>query len=75
MTLSPRFAAEPAYSHGQTAKTAKTAILYCNLGTPDAPTASALRRYLAEFLSDAYEVMVEVTPYDLTKGRIIFRFK
>jgi translation initiation factor IF-1 len=21
------------------------------------------------------EVMVEVTPYDLTKGRIIFRFK
>lgn len=29
-----------------------TAILYCNLGTPDAPTAPAVRRYLAEFLSD-----------------------
>ncbi|MFL6661381.1 MAG: ferrochelatase [Rhizobacter sp.] len=29
-----------------------TAILLCNLGTPDAPTAKALRRYLAEFLSD-----------------------
>jgi len=55
MTLSPRFAAEPAYSHGQTAK---TAILYCNLGTPDAPTASALRRYLAEFLSDARVVEI-----------------
>ncbi|WP_404299628.1 ferrochelatase [Alicycliphilus denitrificans] len=29
-----------------------TAILLCNLGTPDAPTAPALRRYLAQFLSD-----------------------
>ena len=27
-------------------------VLLCNLGTPDAPTASAVRRYLAEFLSD-----------------------
>ncbi len=31
---------------------ADTAILLCNLGTPDAPTAPALRRYLAQFLSD-----------------------
>jgi ferrochelatase len=29
-----------------------TAILLCNLGTPDAPTPKALRKYLAEFLSD-----------------------
>ena len=29
-----------------------TAVLLCNLGTPDAPTAPALRRYLAEFLGD-----------------------
>jgi protoporphyrin/coproporphyrin ferrochelatase len=29
-----------------------TAVLLVNLGTPDAPTAPALRRYLAEFLSD-----------------------
>ena len=35
-----------------TAPAPTTAILLCNLGTPDAPTASALRRYLAEFLSD-----------------------
>jgi ferrochelatase len=27
-------------------------VLLVNLGTPDAPTASAVRRYLAEFLSD-----------------------
>ena len=31
---------------------AKVGVLLVNLGTPDAPTASALRRYLREFLSD-----------------------
>ena len=31
---------------------AKTGVLLVNLGTPDAPTVPALRRYLAEFLSD-----------------------
>ena len=30
----------------------RTAVLLCNLGTPDEPTAPAVRRYLAEFLSD-----------------------
>jgi protoporphyrin/coproporphyrin ferrochelatase len=29
-----------------------TAIVLCNLGTPDAPTASAVRRYLFQFLHD-----------------------
>ncbi len=31
---------------------AKTGVLLTNLGTPDSPTAGALRRYLREFLSD-----------------------
>jgi protoporphyrin/coproporphyrin ferrochelatase len=43
------FQAEPPYSHGQEAR---TAVLLCNLGTPDEPTAPALRRYLGEFLGD-----------------------
>ncbi len=43
------FQSEPPYAHGQAAK---TAIVLCNLGTPDEPTAPALRRYLAEFLGD-----------------------
>nr|WP_295776674.1 ferrochelatase [Rhodoferax sp.] len=43
------FNAEPPYSHGQAPR---TAVLYCNLGTPDEPTPKAVRRYLAEFLSD-----------------------
>jgi len=45
----PRFQAEPAYTHGTPAK---TAVLLANLGTPDAPTAPALRKYLKQFLSD-----------------------
>ena len=45
MTFQP----EPAYRHGSASR---TAVLLVNLGTPDAPTAVALRRYLAEFLSD-----------------------
>lgn len=45
----PRFQPEPAHVHGTPAR---IGILYANLGTPDAPTAPALRRYLKEFLSD-----------------------
>jgi len=40
---------EPAYTHGQPPR---TGVLLVNLGTPEAPTAPALRRYLAQFLSD-----------------------
>ncbi|MGE5651293.1 MAG: ferrochelatase [Bacillota bacterium] len=40
---------EPQYTHGTVAK---TAIVLVNLGTPDVPTASAVRRYLKQFLSD-----------------------
>jgi len=47
-----RFAPEPAHRHGAAPQTPCTAIVLCNLGTPDAPTAPALRKYLAEFLSD-----------------------
>ena len=49
MMFKPTFQTEPAFSHGQTPR---TAVLLCNLGTPDAPTPDALRRYLAEFLGD-----------------------
>ncbi len=47
------FTKEPDFHHGEVAKTtSRTAVLFCNLGTPDEPTAPALRRYLAEFLGD-----------------------
>jgi ferrochelatase len=44
-----RFAKEPKHTHGSVAK---TAIVLVNLGTPDAPTAAAVRPYLKQFLSD-----------------------
>jgi protoporphyrin/coproporphyrin ferrochelatase len=43
------FAEQPALPHGSAPK---TGVLLVNLGTPDEPTAPALRRYLREFLSD-----------------------
>lgn len=45
----PQFLPEPPHQH---TTVAKTAVLLVNLGTPDAPTATAVRRYLKEFLSD-----------------------
>jgi ferrochelatase len=44
-----RFYPEPEFTHGTDTQ---TAIVLVNLGTPDAPTPAALRRYLKEFLSD-----------------------
>ena len=43
------FAAEPEFQH---AAPSTTAVVLCNLGTPDEPTPPALRRCLREFLSD-----------------------
>ncbi|MDB5755233.1 MAG: ferrochelatase [Massilia sp.] len=43
------FRKEPPFSHGTVAR---SAIVLVNLGTPDEPTAGAVRRYLKEFLSD-----------------------
>ena len=45
MSIAP----EPVHAHGTAAT---TAVVLCNLGTPEAPTPAAVRRYLAEFLSD-----------------------
>ena len=45
----PRYAPEPAPYHGAPRR---TAVLLVNLGTPEAPTAPALRRYLKQFLWD-----------------------
>lgn len=44
-----RYLHEPSFKHGSVAK---LGVLLINLGTPDAPTAKALRPYLKQFLSD-----------------------
>ncbi|MBK9522289.1 MAG: ferrochelatase [Rhodocyclaceae bacterium] len=66
------FADEPAYQHGQPAR---TAVLLCNLGTPDAPTKDAVRRYLAEFLSDRRVVEIPRLLWLLILHGIILRIR
>ena len=70
--LQPPFAQEPPFSHGQTPR---TAVLFCNLGTPDAPTASALRRYLGEFLSDHRVVEIPRLVWMLILHGVILRIR
>ena len=43
------FAKEPPHQHGTVSR---SAVVLVNLGTPDAPTRGAVRRYLKQFLSD-----------------------
>ncbi len=72
MPFTPPFQAEPAYQHGQKAK---TAVLLCNLGTPDAPTAAALRRYLAQFLGDPRVVEIPRAVWMIILHGIILRVR
>ena len=61
---------ESPYAHGTKAR---TGILLVNLGTPDEPTAGAVRRYLAEFLWDprviqSHEDWLNLRPLDPRRG-------
>ena len=60
------------YSH---ATQGVTGVLVTNLGTPDAPTASALRRYLAEFLWDPRVVEMPRLLWWLILHGVILRFR
>ena len=66
----PPFAPEPSYTHGQPQR---TAVLFCNLGTPDEPTPAAVRRYLAEFLSDPRVVEIPAIAWKPILHGIILR--
>ena len=45
----PNFLSSPPYEHGNPDS---LGVLVVNLGTPDEPTAGAVRRYLRQFPSD-----------------------
>ena len=66
------FRKEPAHVHGQAPA---TAILLCNLGTPNAPTPAALRRYLAEFLGDPRVVEIPKPLWWLILHGIVLRLR
>lgn len=66
------FAAEPPFRHGSPAQ---TAILLVNLGTPDAPTPAALRRYLGQFLGDPRVVEIPRLLWWLILHGVILRVR
>ncbi len=66
------FSPEPSHVHGNANS---TAVLLCNLGTPDAPTAPALRRYLAQFLSDRRVVEIPRALWWLILHGVILRVR
>lgn len=67
-----RFLTEPGYAHGTPER---TAILLVNLGTPEAPTRAAVRRYLKEFLSDPRVVEIPRLPWWLILNGVILNLR
>ena len=66
------FNKEPSYRHGTVSQ---TAVVLANLGTPDAPTPKAVRRYLKEFLSDPRVVEIPRIIWWLILNGIILPFR
>ncbi|PKO60782.1 MAG: ferrochelatase, partial [Betaproteobacteria bacterium HGW-Betaproteobacteria-18] len=70
--LTSPYAKEPPFSHGQTPR---TAVLYCNLGTPDSPSTPDVRRFLSEFLGDPRVVEVPRLLWLLILHGVILRIR
>ena len=66
------FLKEPEYAHG---KLVKTAVVLINLGTPDAPTPSAVRKYLKQFLWDQRVVEIPRPIWWMILNLIILPFR
>lgn len=66
------FLPEPPHRHGTPAR---VGVLFVNLGTPEAPTAKALRPYLKEFLSDPRVVEIPRAIWWLILNGIILPFR
>jgi ferrochelatase len=68
----PQFQSSPSYEHGLPES---LGILVVNLGTPEAPTPSALRRYLGEFLWDPRVVEIPRPLWWLILHGVILRIR
>jgi ferrochelatase len=66
------FEREPSHRHGNIAK---TGIVLVNLGTPDAPTPPAVRRYLRQFLSDPRVVEIPAPLWQIILNLFILPFR
>ncbi|GAB7540235.1 ferrochelatase [Burkholderia sp. 3C] len=67
-----RFDLEPPSQH---APAHRIAVLLVNLGTPDAPTPGAVRRYLAQFLSDPRVVEIPAIAWQPILRGLILPFR
>lgn len=67
-----KYTNNPDFSHEQSDK---IGVLLINLGTPDAPTPKALKRYLKEFLSDPRVVEIPRAIWWLVLNGIILPFR
>ena len=63
---------EPPHRHGTRVS---TAVVLVNLGTPEAPTAPALKRYLRQFLSDPRVVEIPKPIWWLILNGIILNIR
>ncbi len=68
----PTYESAPQYEHGSPES---LGVLLVNLGTPDAPTTAAVRRYLKEFLWDPRVVEVPRPIWWLILNGFILRFR
>lgn len=68
----PQFTAAARFAHDQPAN---SAVLLVQLGTPDAPEAAPVRRYLAQFLADPRVVEIPRPLWMLILHGIILRFR
>ena len=68
----PTYKGDPKFDH---ARSEGTLIMLANLGTPDAPTIPAVRRYLAEFLSDPRVIELPPPLRWLLLHGVILRFR
>ena len=66
----PRYRSEPAFAHD---RVPKIGVLLVNLGTPDAPTPAAVRKYLAEFLADPRVVEIPRVAWALLLHGVVLR--
>ncbi len=68
----PKYIGEKDYKHGSNER---TGVLITNLGTPDAPTAKALKPYLKEFLSDPRVIEIPKLIWTLILNLIILQIR
>ena len=67
-----KYIGEKDYQHGSSER---TGILITNLGTPDAPTAHALKPYLKEFLSDPRVIEIPKIIWQIILNLIILQIR